>query len=157
MLDVGCGTGALTRELARRGHQVTGIDFSAPAIETARAKAVAEDLIIDFRVADATRLQDLGVRPATVFDSGLLHSLDETGARAYVAGLEQVCVSGATVCILAMSAEGELGWGVTQDQLEALFAPPVWRSTKIDNVRILARSPGEELRPAAFLLITQRA
>lgn len=110
MLDVGCGTGALTRELARRGHQVTGIDFSAPAIETARAKAVAEDLIIDFRVADATRLQDLGVRPATVFDSGLLHSLDETGARAYVAGLEQVCVSGATVCILAMSAEGELGW-----------------------------------------------
>jgi trans-aconitate methyltransferase len=37
ILDIGCGTGQLTKQLADLGHEVTGIDQSANMIEQARA------------------------------------------------------------------------------------------------------------------------
>ncbi len=36
-LDVGCGTGFVTRELARRGWRALGVDFSEPMLAVARA------------------------------------------------------------------------------------------------------------------------
>jgi 2-polyprenyl-3-methyl-5-hydroxy-6-metoxy-1,4-benzoquinol methylase len=36
VLDIGCGNGSLTREFARMGHHVTGIDLSRSGIEFAR-------------------------------------------------------------------------------------------------------------------------
>lgn len=39
LLDVGCGTGGHAVELARRGHDVTGIDLSPHMLTTARRKA----------------------------------------------------------------------------------------------------------------------
>src|SRR6516225_616661 len=38
-LDVGCGTGFLSFELAASGHRVTGIDLAASMLEEARKKA----------------------------------------------------------------------------------------------------------------------
>jgi ubiquinone/menaquinone biosynthesis C-methylase UbiE len=40
-LDVGCGTGFLTFELAARGHRVTGVDFAPAMLAEARHKADA--------------------------------------------------------------------------------------------------------------------
>jgi len=37
-LDVGCGTGFLSFELAASGHRATGIDFAASMLEAARKK-----------------------------------------------------------------------------------------------------------------------
>ena len=39
-LDVGCGTGFITFELATRGHRVTGVDFAPRMIIEARRKAI---------------------------------------------------------------------------------------------------------------------
>jgi ubiquinone/menaquinone biosynthesis C-methylase UbiE len=39
VLDAGCGTGYLSRQLAERGGQVTGVDLSEEMIKIARAKA----------------------------------------------------------------------------------------------------------------------
>lgn len=41
-LDLCCGTGDLSRALARKGAQVVGLDFSRPMIEVARRKQLAE-------------------------------------------------------------------------------------------------------------------
>ncbi|WP_237051147.1 class I SAM-dependent methyltransferase [Loigolactobacillus backii] len=46
IIDIGCGTGTLTNEIARAGHQVVGIDQSANMIKQARAKFPQLDLQI---------------------------------------------------------------------------------------------------------------
>ncbi len=44
VLDLGCGTGRMTLELARRGYDMTGVDLSPEMLDIARAAADAEGL-----------------------------------------------------------------------------------------------------------------
>jgi SAM-dependent methyltransferase len=55
-LDVGCGTGFLSLELARRGHRVTGIDFAPQMLAEARKKAAAQGVAVRFEEGDAEQL-----------------------------------------------------------------------------------------------------
>ncbi|HKG35074.1 MAG TPA: class I SAM-dependent methyltransferase [Solirubrobacterales bacterium] len=59
VLDLGCGTGRVALHLARRGHQVVGIDRDAPLVEEMLARAEAEALDVGGEAGDARRL-DLG-------------------------------------------------------------------------------------------------
>jgi SAM-dependent methyltransferase len=52
VLDMACGRGRHARAFARLGYEVTGIDLSPRAIETARRIARQEQLDIDFREGD---------------------------------------------------------------------------------------------------------
>jgi SAM-dependent methyltransferase len=78
-LDVGCGTGGITVELARRGFDVTGIDHSPAMMEVARRKveALPGDVKVDFRSGD---VRDLPFEDAS-FDlltcQGVLHHLTD--------------------------------------------------------------------------------
>jgi SAM-dependent methyltransferase len=51
-LDLGCGPGLYTLRLARRGLDVTGIDFSAGSLEYARLQARQENLSIQYILQD---------------------------------------------------------------------------------------------------------
>src|SRR5271168_3916580 len=55
-LDIGCGTGFLSLELAARGHRVTGIDFAPAMLALAKEKAVGAGAAIRFEEADAENL-----------------------------------------------------------------------------------------------------
>ena len=52
-LDVGCGTGRHSLELARRGYEVTGLDISENMLQEGRNIAREEGLDVDFIHADA--------------------------------------------------------------------------------------------------------
>lgn len=52
--DVGCGTGRITRFLAREGAQATGFDFSPATVEAAKAETRDAGLEASFVVADVT-------------------------------------------------------------------------------------------------------
>ena len=54
VLDIGCGTGRHSVELARRGFKVTGIDISSGMLEQARKRAEAAQVNVTFHQADAT-------------------------------------------------------------------------------------------------------
>lgn len=56
VLDIGCGPGALTVAMARRGHKVTGVDFSPRMIEEATCNLSAADCTAHLAVADADAL-----------------------------------------------------------------------------------------------------
>src|SRR2546430_13134070 len=76
ILEVGCGTGRVARALAADGHEVVGIDLSAPMLRLAeqRREALSADAAarLSFHLADMTTF-DLGrdfaliVAPARVF------------------------------------------------------------------------------------------
>lgn len=48
VLDAGCGTGRVARELARRGIDIVGVDIDLEMLDTARRKAPS----LDWRLAD---------------------------------------------------------------------------------------------------------
>jgi len=52
-LDLCCGMGRITAELARRGFSATGVDITASFLETAREDAAYEHLDIEYIRADA--------------------------------------------------------------------------------------------------------
>lgn len=55
-LDIGCGTGFLSLELAERSHRVTGVDFAPAMLAEARRKAAERGFAIRFDEADAEQL-----------------------------------------------------------------------------------------------------
>ena len=56
VLDVATGTGHVALAAARRSAVVSGIDYVPSLIDIARLRAAAEDLTVDFRLADAEDL-----------------------------------------------------------------------------------------------------
>ncbi len=53
ILDIGCGTGRHSIELARRGYIVTGVDLSEAQLAKARSKAESAGVNVQFIKADA--------------------------------------------------------------------------------------------------------
>jgi demethylmenaquinone methyltransferase/2-methoxy-6-polyprenyl-1,4-benzoquinol methylase len=59
VLDLACGTGSLTRDLAKRvgpGGYVLGVDFSKEMLKVAKKKPAPS---IEYRLGDATNLEDV--------------------------------------------------------------------------------------------------
>lgn len=56
IIDIGCGTGRHSIELAKRGYQVTGIDLSESQLARAKEKAKEQGVKIDFQKHDARDL-----------------------------------------------------------------------------------------------------
>ncbi|MFE9112303.1 methyltransferase domain-containing protein [Streptomyces collinus] len=81
VLDVGCGTGGVTRAVARRAGHCVGVDISGPMIETARAHAEREGVPASFIQADAQEYAfDPGAFDAVVSRFGVMFFSDPVRA-----------------------------------------------------------------------------
>jgi 2-polyprenyl-3-methyl-5-hydroxy-6-metoxy-1,4-benzoquinol methylase len=56
IIDIACGTGRHSIELAKRGYNLTGIDLSAALINRAKEKAAEQNVKVDFSTGDARNL-----------------------------------------------------------------------------------------------------
>ena len=80
VLEIGCGTGALARAMARRGARVTAIDLSPEMIHVARSRTPGH-LAIDYRVADLVNLAPRGFDIVVAVDTLRHLALDDALAR----------------------------------------------------------------------------
>lgn len=165
VLDLGCGRGHHAIAMARCGFIVSGIDFSAAAVDAARRNAAAAGVItVTFEVADI-----LGYRAGSVFDLvydySVLHHIEVKDRPAYartVAGAVRPDGLFAVVCYADDDAAaeggrrriGKLGNVIhhpTRREVEDLFSAG-FRSRSHEPTR-LGRGAGH----SAHHLIFQRA
>jgi ubiquinone/menaquinone biosynthesis C-methylase UbiE len=105
VLDLGCGTGDNTIELARHGLVVKGLDAVPEALERARKKTEQAGLkqSPEFVLADALRLAESGLKARTVLDCALFHTFSDEERKEYIRGLEAVLSQGGRLHILSFS------------------------------------------------------
>jgi SAM-dependent methyltransferase len=78
VLEVGCGTGYFTRELARLGADVIAIDVSPELLEIAKANCSAPN--VRYEIQDASALSYSSAMFDSVVGSSVLHHLEIKGA-----------------------------------------------------------------------------
>ena len=105
VLDLGCGTGDNTIELARHGLVVKGLDAVPEALERARKKTEQAGLkqSPEFVLGDALRLDESGLKARTVLDCALFHTFSDEERGEYIRGLEAVLSQGGRLHILSFS------------------------------------------------------
>ncbi|MER6434376.1 class I SAM-dependent methyltransferase [Streptomyces sp900105245] len=99
VLDVPCGSGRHSLELARRGFQVTGVDVSAEALAFARRTAAAEHLPVTLIQADMKTLPTEVQADAVICMGNSFGYLGHEDTRRLLAGLHQIVSSGGCLVI----------------------------------------------------------
>lgn len=120
-LDLGCGRGQFTPELARRGWETVGIDVVPAAIEAARSRDTGGATYV---VGDVTDLAaaDLGTFDL-VLDVGCFQGFDAGQRRAVGSGVSGLANPGSTLLMLAFGPTRlrSLIGGVSRAEVEAAF------------------------------------
>jgi SAM-dependent methyltransferase len=123
-VDLGCGTGSHTVELARRGWEAIGVDLVDRALATARSRPDAGGA--RFLHGDVTALRAAGVADDVDFflDVGCFHGLKDQSRVAYGRELTSLASPTATVLLLAFGpgAPRPLPRGATQADVTTALA-----------------------------------
>lgn len=129
-LDLGCGRGQYTPELARRGWQALGIDNVPAAIETATRGAPSGATYV---VGDVTELRPAQLGTFDFFlDIGCFQGLDTEQRAAEGHGVTSLANPEATLLMLAFGPTWmrRLVEGVTRAEVETAF--PNWEMTTVE-------------------------
>lgn len=123
VLDPGTGPGHHAIHYASKGLSATGIDASPTAIERARQNAQKAGVSVDFRVADATKLDGLEGRFDTVVDTAFFHVFaDEPELqRSYVQALHRATRPGARLFMFEFGAHDVNGFKMPRHLTAEVF------------------------------------
>lgn len=128
-LDLGCGSGRWSIELARRGWSVTGIDIVPAAAAQARERARAAGVEATFVNGDVAALRAAGVGTEHRFllDVECFNHLGDAQRMAMGQEVTAVAADGATMLLLVWRRawRGPLPGGAHRDDIERSFAG--WR------------------------------
>lgn len=118
-LEIGCGMGANALWLAEQGWQVTAIDFSERAIESAKRLADQRGVAVEFVVADASTYQ-----PSEQFDliTSFYTHLPPTSRAKMLANASKALAPGGTLLFVSHDKSAPpSGWD--DDALQSLTTP----------------------------------
>lgn len=120
-LDLGCGRGQYTPELARRGWEAVGIDYVPAAIEAAKRQGGGATYV----VGDVTDLPAANLGTFDFFlDIGCFQGLNDNQRRAAAQGVTALAKPQATMLMLAFGPtrlSSVLG-GANRQDVETAFA-----------------------------------
>jgi SAM-dependent methyltransferase len=120
VLDLSTGTGWTSRVVARRGATVVGADIAESLLESARARAAAEGLAIDYQLGDAERLPFAdGAFDAVISTVGVMFA-----SRPEAAALElaRVCRKGGRIALTTWTPDS--GVAKMFQVMKAYMPPP---------------------------------
>jgi SAM-dependent methyltransferase len=123
-LDLGCGRGQCTPELARRGWEAVGIDYVSAAIEAAAAKSRVTGGL-SYVVGDVTRLPSAHLGTFDFFlDIGCFQGLNAEQRLSQGGGVSALANPGATLLLLSFgpSRWRPLVGGAAQQEIQTAFA-----------------------------------
>lgn len=128
-LDLGCGTGRWSVELARQGWEVVGVDVVPKAVDAARRRAEAAGVDVEVVEGDVTALRDAGVDStfSFVLDVECFNHLGDAQRRAVGREVDALASPDATALLLVWTParRGPLPPGANRDDLHAAF--PEWQ------------------------------
>lgn len=123
-LDLGCGRGVYTAELARRGWEVVGIDNVPRAIDAAKRRAVPGAM---FAVRDVTDLSAADLGAFDLFlDVGCFQGLGADQRRGEGRGVTALAAPGATLLVLAFQPTSVLSRAGAATRADVEVAFPEW-------------------------------
>jgi len=131
-LDVGTGSGIWGIELAKRGWEVTGVEFVGKALDRARERVKAAGVEMKLVQGDVTRLSEAEVGSGfrLILDTGTFHDFDTEHQRGMASSLDALATEDATVILLCWPRRVRpLIRGVSRDEIETAFAG--WRITDV--------------------------
>ena len=124
-LDLGCGTGMHTVELARRGWRAAGLDNQPRALRAARARAAGAGADVNFIRADvaAFAAADLDGPVDFFLDVGCFHHLPAPLRLQMARQVTATAAPGATLLLLAFrpGRRGPLPQGASRSDVAAAF------------------------------------
>jgi len=132
-LDLGTGSGIWAIELAKRGWQVTGIDFVAKALLRAQERVRQAGVQVQFVRGDVTALRAAGVSSGyrLVLDTGTFHDFDTERQTAMGREVDAIAAPDATVLLLVWPKRRRpLIRGASRSEIEAAFAG--WKVTDVE-------------------------
>ena len=132
-LDLGTGSGIWGIELAKRGWQVTGIDFVEKALDRARERAQRSGVNVKLVNGDVTKLRNanIGTGFQLVLDTGTFHDFEIATQQAMGREIDAVAATDATVLLLIWpKRKRPLIRGATRDEIEAAF--PGWTIAAVE-------------------------
>jgi SAM-dependent methyltransferase len=129
-LDLGCGTGRWSVELARRGWSVTGIDVVPAALDRAKRQARTAGVELELLEGDVTALRAAGVEPGVslFLDAECFNHLDDEQRLAVGREVDATAAADASLLLLLWrrAKRGPFPPGAGPDDLAAAF--PGWRT-----------------------------
>ena len=131
ILDVGCGAGRHSLELARRGFHTTGIDISGGLVEYAQKVAKAEQLPADFRIMDARKLEfeDSFDAAICLCEGAFGLAGDDDGHRQILTGVSRALKPGATFVLTTINAFSASRNEDAASTFDPYTATSSWRQT----------------------------
>ena len=109
ILDAPCGEGRIARELAAKGHQLTGVDMAQDFLEMARSRAKQRDLTIAFEKGDVRSLSFTDDFDGAVCWGNSFGYFDDAGNTAMLQSLARALKRGGRLVLDASSnAESRL-------------------------------------------------
>jgi SAM-dependent methyltransferase len=131
VLDIGCGGGHWSVELARRGWEVVGIDLAATAVRRARNLVARTGGNVKIVQGDITRLREAGVGAnfRLAWDFGTIHGLTPQQRAATGHEIDAVTTPDAIILLLAWTPgrRAPLPHGMNRDDVLSML--PGWRVT----------------------------
>ncbi len=164
LLDVPCGNGRHSRELAARGYRVTGVDISEEFLEEARATSAAAGIQAEWVLGDMGDLGDLKLDGK--FDGAFCFGnsfgyLNHEGTAAFLAGLSGNLEKGARFVIeTGIAAESILPtmqtriWYKVDDMLMLSEHQYDSRQSRMDTEYTFLRDGKTETRKASSWVFT---